>query len=280
MAQLRVDSLLDLIHGRLTVPATTGDLEHHEACDRACRVNGDADSPGNDGGPDDGGPPAVCPLHPLVLTTEDGGPIGGYARTVVHVTVALNTLLGVGDDPGLLSGGVPVPADYVRHLALEKGSTWHRMLTDDTGSFVALSTKTYQPTEPLYLTVTSRDHTCVWPGCRRPSVLADLDHRVPYPEGETSSDNLQPLCGRHHQVKHAHGYGVVRNDDGSYTWSTRHGSPFRTSGSEQPASAPPESRKSDREHHHERERVTELFEAITSPLEKTFARLVAAGAER
>jgi hypothetical protein len=254
LAQLRVDALLDLIHGHLVVPATTGYLHHHEPCDTTCWVNGDTDDEG--GGTDGDEPvPRPCPLHPLVLTTDDGQPIGGYARPVVNVTVPVTTLGGLDDTPGVLSGGLALPADYLRHLATRPGTTWYRLLTDPAGRFLALSTHSYHPTETIARTVTCRDHTCIWPGCRRPSVTCHLNHRVPHPEGPTCTGNLAPLCQRHHQVKHADGYDVIRNSDGSHTWTTRHGSTFTTPASEQPLPS----------------RVT-----LTSPLETAFARLVAA----
>lgn len=253
LAQLRVDSLMELIQGTLVVPATTGDLEHHEHCDRTCRVTGDSEQP-------------TCPLHPLVLTSDGGSPIGGYARPVINVTVPMSTLLGTADLPGVLSGGNPISAEHVRHLALQPGSTWYRMLTDDAGSFVELSTSSYQPTDPILRTTVARDHTCVWPGCRRPAAVAHTDHRIPYPEGETSTENLQPLCERHHPVKHAEGYSVVRNCDGSYTWTTRYGSTFTTPASEQPVDETPRAV--------DQAEVDEVFAAITGPMERAFARLV------
>ncbi|HET7533031.1 MAG TPA: DUF222 domain-containing protein [Nocardioidaceae bacterium] len=271
LAQLRVDSLLELIQGTLVVPATTGDLEHHEHCGRTCRVTGDSEDSETAHG---SGAEEVaarteqltCPLHPLVLSSDTGGPIGGYARPVINVTVPMSTLLGTTDLPGVLSGGSPISADYVRHLALQPGSTWYRMLTDDAGSFVELSTTSYQPTDPILRTTVARDHTCVWPGCRRPAVVAHTDHRVPYPKGETSTENLQPLCDRHHPVKHAQGYSVVRNCDGSYTWTTRHGSTFTTPASEQPVDEPSGAM--------EQAEVDKVFTAITGPLERAFARIL------
>jgi hypothetical protein len=133
---------------------------------------------------------------------------------------------------GCAPGRLPPPP---RHLATSPGTTWYRLLTNAVGRFISLSTHSYQPTEVIARTVTSRDHTCVWPGCRRPSVTwCHLHHRVPHPEGRTCTDNLAPLCRRHHQVKHADGYDLFRNSDGSHTWTTRHGSTFTAPASEQP----------------------------------------------
>jgi hypothetical protein len=286
LAQLRVDSLIELIHGRLTVPATTGDLEHHEHCDQTCRVNGhhesdeyvDADATEDTGG--EGASRAdqrrtheqrTCPLHPLVLTTDNGGPIGGYARPVVVVTVPITTLMGLSNDPGVLSGGQAIPSEYACHIATQPGSTWYRMLTDDAGNFLELSTDSYQPTDPMCRTVVARDSTCVWPGCRRPSVTCDCDHRVPYPAGKTCIHNLAPLCERHHQVKHADGYEVVANTDGSYTWTTRHGSTFTTPATEQPVATWPTPAPGANE---EATEIDKEFAALTGPLEQAFAELI------
>jgi hypothetical protein len=227
----------------------------------------------------------VCPLHPLVLTTDTGTPIGGYARPVVNLTVPYTTLIGLTDDPGILSGGHPVPADYARHLAHAPGATWHRMLTDPAGRFLELSTHSYQPTDPIWRTTTARDHTCIWPGCTRPSALCECDHRVPHPTGPTCIHNLAPLCGRHHQVKHADGYHLAANPDGSYTWTTRHGSTFTTPATEQPVPtrpAPESPGRSAAENAEDEEDQTRdsgylaaEFAALTSPLEEAFAELLA-----
>ena len=305
LAQLRADSLLDLIHGRITAPATTGDLEHHEACGPDCRGAAPGQQPeaerahGPTEGTGDGR--RRCPLHPEVLTTDTGGPIGGYARPVVNVTVPITTLLGVDEQPGLLSGSIAVPPDLARHIAADPTGTWYRMLTDPAGGYIALSTKSYQPTQAIKNSVDARDQACVFPSCSRPAVECAFDHRVPYPEGETSVRNGQPLCERHHQVKHARGFGVVRNDDGSYTWTTRHGSTFTTPAAEQPAaswpfprtdrpertggtvggtaSSPDENtprRTTARRIPRATADLDETFHQLVGPLERELARLVAA----
>ena len=47
-----------------------------------------------------------------------------------------------------------------------------------------------------------RDHTCVFPWCTRSARKTDADHVIPYAEGgTTSSDNIAPLCRRHHRLK-------------------------------------------------------------------------------
>jgi 5-methylcytosine-specific restriction endonuclease McrA len=47
-----------------------------------------------------------------------------------------------------------------------------------------------------------RDHSCVFPWCTQSARKTDADHVIPYAEGgTTSSDNIAPLCRRHHRLK-------------------------------------------------------------------------------
>ena len=57
--------------------------------------------------------------------------------------------------------------------------------------------------------------------CTRPACRCDLDHRTPYREGgSTSSQNIGPLCRRHHICKHDTDWSLNRNNDGSHTWTS------------------------------------------------------------
>ena len=65
----------------------------------------------------------------------------------------------------------------------------------------------YRPTPTIREHVIVRDGTCVFPWCGRNARHCDLDHVIPYdhdhPEhgGPTATDNLAPLCRRHHRLK-------------------------------------------------------------------------------
>lgn len=207
LEQLRVDALVDLIHGRLTVSAGNADLEE------------DRTGEGHD---------------PAVSVTQQES-VGGYARPVINVTVPITTLIGLTDTPGVMAGDITIPADLARQLALHPEATWWRLLTDPAGRFLELSTTSYAPTGPIARWTVARDRTCVWPGCSRPASVCELDHRRPFPAGTTCTCNLQPLCRRHHQVKHSDGFDVVHNEDGSYTWTSRFRSSFTTPSPEYPA---------------------------------------------
>ncbi|MCZ4498613.1 MAG: endonuclease [Marmoricola sp.] len=139
----------------------------------------------------------------LIIGRADGIPIPGYARPIINVTVPLETLAGLSDEPGLLSGGAVIPADLARAIATSDGATWYRLLTDPVGDPVALSTKSYQPTGAIWRYVVATNPTCAHQACDRPSVQCELDHDEPYPQGPTDTENLKPRCRRHHKAKHA-----------------------------------------------------------------------------
>ena len=213
LEQLRADVAIDLLLGRITVTASDAELEAEE---------GEEGYLGTD-------PNSYLRSHP----------IGTFARPVVNVTVPIQSLMGITNAPGMLSGGIPIPSDLARLISHDPDSTWYRMLTDE-ADFVQLSTKSYKPTKPIEREVFARDQKCLWHSCNRPAVLVELDHRQEYPHGETSTDNLGPLCKRHHKVKHSLGFKIVKNPDGSYTWTTRFGQNLTTPVPEQAVADWPE----------------------------------------
>ena len=167
-------------------------------------------------------------------------------RLAISVTVAETTLTGLDDQPAELDGYGPIPAAMARRLATLPGATRHRHVVDADGRILdrleAVSSN-YQPSVRLARHVITRDQHCIHPGCRRRAWTCELDHRTPWPDGPTSAENLEPLCKRHHDLKHHSNWTVRRCRDGSYEWTspTRHIYRYRppalpVSG---PASAPP-----------------------------------------
>jgi hypothetical protein len=180
-----------------------------------------------------------------------GLPTAHGLRPAVNVTLAATTLAGADDQPGYVNGE-PVPADVARRLAALPGARFHSWLVDSTGRILdrtcpdtPLRTDRYTPTARIARHVSIRDQRCIVPGCRRPAYQCQLNHRRPWPDGDTSVENLQPLCRRHHKMKHSTGWNVTRLDDGSYEWisPTRHRYRYRPPEhpvpTEQPATPPP-----------------------------------------
>ncbi|MBV7295611.1 HNH endonuclease [Corynebacterium sp. TAE3-ERU12] len=79
------------------------------------------------------------------------------------------------------------------------------------------------PTPAQRAMVTARDGHCQYPGCTIPADRCDVDHILPWPEGPTSTDNLQLLCRRHHVLKTSKLWQVERTPDGAKTWNSADG---------------------------------------------------------
>ncbi len=85
----------------------------------------------------------------------------------------------------------------------------------------------YEVPDRLREQVALRDHTCVFPWCTRSARKIDADHVIPYAEGgTTSSDNIAPLCRRHHRLKTHSAWSYTMLEPGSFLWSSPHGYQF------------------------------------------------------
>ena len=101
----------------------------------------------------------------------------------------------------------------------------------------------YTPTTAARRFTLAREGLCVFPGCRRPArppgpgYPDDLDHRIPWsdpdevsgvdgPGGVTCECNLEPLCRKHHRLKHA-GFDVSVDRLGTLTWTTPRGRTYQ-----------------------------------------------------
>jgi hypothetical protein len=156
----------------------------------------------------------VAALHDPLLPKAQG------MRPSIQITVALSTLLGTDEQPGELASHGPIPASVARRLAADESGTWRRLVTDPvTGQLLDYGQDTYRPPKDLAEFVIARDQTCTFPGCERPARRCDLDHQTPYNKGgSTSSQNMGPLCERHHIGKHEAGWTPTRDEDGSTSW--------------------------------------------------------------
>jgi hypothetical protein len=159
----------------------------------------------------------------VLMGKSEGVPVPTYARPIINVTVPMQTLMGISDEPGVLSGGTVIPASLVRLIAQEPGSTWYRMLTDEAGQMLELSTKSYQPTDAIWRQVVAEQSVCFRPACDAPATQVDLDHRVRWPEGATEPGNLGPGCRTDHRAKHAPGFSIELGPDGGFVLRTAAG---------------------------------------------------------
>jgi hypothetical protein len=147
-------------------------------------------------------------------------------RPAIQVTVAADTLLGLDDQPGHLTGYGPITAQTARRLAADESGTWRRLLTDpDTGALLDISQHRYRPPQRLHDYLSARDDVCAFPTCQQPGYRCEADHTVPFDQGgRTRRDNLALTCRRHNQAKAAGtGWSYRHNPDGSFTWTTATG---------------------------------------------------------
>jgi hypothetical protein len=142
-------------------------------------------------------------------------------RANINVTISLDTLLGLNEEPGSLEGTEPITAAEARRLAFQGGSTWRRLVTDPlSGTLLDYGRTRYTPPVPLADHSRARDVTCTGIHCDHPAALCDLDHTDEYPNGATSEVNLHSLCRRDHRFKHEGGWRHEVVDDPAYPKGT------------------------------------------------------------
>lgn len=91
-----------------------------------------------------------------------------------------------------------------------------------------LETTGYRPTDRIRDHVIARDRTCVFPWCARNARRCDLDHIIAFDHdhpdagGRTTTDNLAPLCRRHHRLKTTGRWSYEMTDPGVFVWTSPH----------------------------------------------------------
>ena len=144
----------------------------------------------------------------------------------INLTMDLPTMLGLAENPALLSGYGPIPASIGRQLAQD--GKWRKFITDpESGALLDIGREIYSPPQFLVDFLAARDRICRFPGCSQPARVSDIDHAQPWEEGgATSPKNLGFLCRRHHRLKTHNGWKIESFDDGSCTWISPAGKKF------------------------------------------------------
>ena len=89
-------------------------------------------------------------------------------KVEVHVTIPMETLIGLTEDPGLLEGYGPIPATMARELAAQ--GPWRGILLDKYRTATHISTKRYRPPDIMREYIGIRDGgICTAPGATTPS---------------------------------------------------------------------------------------------------------------
>ncbi len=154
------------------------------------------------------------------------GPIlPATARDLLEACDTL-TQVAVDDDGRVIAVSDPIPTPQ---QAAEPERSGFRF--DFTGRLAAppvvrdLTIRGYVFSPRLRRFLEASDRTCVFPGCNRPAMRCDKDHRDPWPGGATSAANGECLCRHHHRAKQAVFRGP-HEPDGSDRWTTRGGWTF------------------------------------------------------
>jgi len=142
---------------------------------------------------------------------------------VITVTIPIDSLAGLTDAPGIISGFGVIPAEDARRLGAGDARWRHVLTCRTTGAVLDVGTLSYRPPASLARHVRLRDGTCRFPGCAVPAKECDLDHLVPFPLGATSATNLHALCRRHHGLKHESGWHVEAQPGNALRWTSPQG---------------------------------------------------------
>ncbi|SMX69502.1 HNH endonuclease signature motif containing protein [Brevibacterium linens] len=145
------------------------------------------------------------------------------------VTVPYLTAVGKSELPGTFSDGTPVPPDAARALAGES-PTWHRILTDPaTGTPIDARSRSYHIPADVRAPLVGKWQSCSAPGCTRRAETSEVDHIIPFDHadpargGQTTFENLHPLCKPDHQAKTDRRFSVRMTEDGAVEYSFTRG---------------------------------------------------------
>ncbi|MFD2079798.1 HNH endonuclease signature motif containing protein [Actinopolymorpha cephalotaxi] len=203
------------------------DITAHQAAARNAEPPGQPDPPDPPGQPDPPDSPTgnstSPPLPPPWTSSQPSwGPI--KTRAKVQLNMPLTTLMGLSTRPGELGGFGPVITEVARrivanHLDNPEARFSVGVTHPVTGRLLHL-----HPIPARFLRglqaelVHARDQRCVWTTCRRPAATCHLDHNTEYADGgETSVDNIAPLCARHHKAKTERDWKLKQTGPGEHT---------------------------------------------------------------
>ena len=165
-------------------------------------------------------------LSGLLLGSPDDATGANGVRTVIGITVPVTTILGTSDAPGELADrSATVPADVVRDKALEPGTLFHRLLTDEHAHLLDVTHLGRFAPESIRTALWFRDGTTTFPTSTVAADRCDVDHVTAWP-APTRGDNLAPVHRQAHRLKTAGHYTVRRRGRG-WEWTTGTGHTYR-----------------------------------------------------
>ena len=168
-------------------------------------------------------------LADLVLDGVTPSGTGGGIHGQVMVTVPVLTAMGASEEPGVLEGYGPIPAEAAREIAAGAPSFTRLLTHPETGAVLSVGKEHYKVPADLRRWLRLRDGTCRFPGCTRAAARSDIDHTTAWVNGgPTDYDNLAHLCGPHHRLKHQTLWSVLQEPGGVLVWTSPAGATHRT----------------------------------------------------
>jgi Domain of unknown function (DUF222)/HNH endonuclease len=147
----------------------------------------------------------------------------------VMVTVPAFTLMGIGNEPGILDGYGPISPDVARALCANAPSFYRLLTSPVSGAVLKLDPQKYRPSKALQRWLRFRDGVCRFPGCGRKARTAHIDHTLDWLYGGTTDpENLECLCEAHHRLKHNSAWTVTQLGGGVLRWISPAGKEFIT----------------------------------------------------
>ncbi|WP_175542699.1 HNH endonuclease signature motif containing protein [Actinopolymorpha cephalotaxi] len=213
------------------------DTAAHEAAARTAEPPGNPDPPDPPDPPGRPDPPtgnSTPPPPPWTSSQPSWGPI--RTRSKIQLNMPLTTLMGLSTRPGELGGVGPIITEVARrivanHLDNPEARFSVGVTHPVTGRLLHL-----HPIPARFLRglqaelVHARDQRCVWTTCRRPAATCHLDHNTEYADGgETSVDNIAPLCPRHHKAKTERDWKLQQTGPGEHTLTDPFGRQYHSS---------------------------------------------------
>ena len=103
----------------------------------------------------------------------------------------------------------------------EHGSTWRRLVTDPLGRLIDYGTTVYQPPAPCNASSKPATSTAAHPAASAAPSPATSTTSTPTARADPPPPaTCNPLCARHHKLKHEAGWNLEVHDDGTTIWVT------------------------------------------------------------
>ena len=143
---------------------------------------------------------ASVAIHQHWLDHNDSVATSGGEKPHITVTVPYEILLG--DKKQLPEiNGHPVHPETIRRWACDAGIV--RIILDGDSQPIDVGRRTRTIPPALRRALDLRDGRCVWEGCDAPASWCDAHHIIHWADGgDTSLDNTQLLCRKHHTRTH------------------------------------------------------------------------------